>query len=385
MTSKDAAIAIFEGLTVELAEIHRGKHFTQWHGEAARRADRILRETPTFRDYATTRVYSGDGMSAKIDGRFGEWAIGRLVDKLKPEDVIAAFNAEVARNSAQYEEVSPAIGIVVDKEIALTSGVRLVPHLPLFEDITGYGHRYQWGMMPEGTGFLVQSYEVTPAFARLSDNSIDEGDITTTTDREAREVVKERFRRACLLASPGGLELPISVIMADRRALFQVDGTITSRPYAPRPHVSVPIDAERLAKIFNALDKVADRDVVQRAIDRLGRSRLFLDPVDRALDLGMAAEIILMHDAGRSNAEITYKIASRAAWLIGTDADERTAVFELMRDLYTARSTAVHTGKFPKKEPVDLDAADRLVAGTLRAIVERGGFPDWKRLALGGE
>ena len=54
-----------------------------------------------------------------------------------------------------------------------------------------------------------------------------------------------------------------------------------------------------------------------------------------------------------------------------------------MRDLYTARSKAVHTGKFPDKNAVDLADADQLVCRIVRTIVARGGFPDWKRLALG--
>ncbi len=379
------AIAFLEEIAGELAQIHRGKHYAQWHGDAAERTNRALTNAEPFSDYASVRIFSGDGASCHVEGRFGDWAIGKLVGKMAPTDIVAAFHEEVARNCSRYEEVSPAIGITVDADIELAPGVRLVPPSSSIFDISGYSYRFQWGTLPEGTAFLVQSYLVTPAFAK-EDAGGSEADLVVETqpEREARDAVKERFRRACLLVSPGGLELPISVILADRQSLFQIDGNSSSRPYAARPQVALPTDVGAIKAVFEALETVKDRGVIERAIDRLGRSRLFLDPVDRALDLGMAAEIILMHDAGSSNAEITYKISSRAAWLVGKDADERTNIFELMRDLYTARSKAVHTGKFPTKKPVDLGDADRLVSRTLRAIVERGEFPDWNRIALGG-
>ena len=303
---------------------------------------------------------------------------------MEPVEIIAAFEEEVARNSARYEEVSPVIGISVEEKFEISPGIRLVPPASSILDPTSYSYRTQWGPMPEGTGFLVQEYTVYPAFSAEADpDASSEAKVATHPDRAKRDSVKERLRRACLLLSPGGVELPVSVIMADDRSLFQIDGNSSSRPYAARPQFALPVDTGEFMALFKALEHVADRDVIERAIDRLGRSRLSVDPVDRALDLGIAAEIILMHDAGGGNAEITYKISSRAAWLVEAETDRRIAAFDLMRDLYTARSKAVHTGKFPHKNPVDLDEADQLVSRIIRTIATRGDFPDWKRLALG--
>ena len=98
----------------------------------------------------------------------------------------------------------------------------------------------------------------------------------------------------------------------------------------------------------------------------------------------MAAEIVLMHDQGRFNTEITHKIASRAAWLLGEDAGTLAEIFNQIKLLYAARSTAVHSGVLPSKSSIDLNAADDLVARIIRAILERGSFPDWMSPALGG-
>jgi hypothetical protein len=44
----------------------------------------------------------------------------------------------------------------------------------------------------------------------------------------------------------------------------------------------------------------------------------------------------------------------------------------------------VHSGALSSNSMVDLDAADRLVARALAAILERGSFPNWNSLTMGG-
>ena len=56
-----------------------------------------------------------------------------------------------------------------------------------------------------------------------------------------------------------------------------------------------------------------------------------------------------------------------------------------MKHLYKARSDAVHSGVLPSKSKVDLDVADQLVVRVVQAILERGKFPDWASLTLGGQ
>ena len=140
-----------------------------------------------------------------------------------------------------------------------------------------------------------------------------------------------------------------------------------------------------MSALFRQLGAFPEADSLARAIDRLGRSRLAVSDVDKALELGMAAEIALMHDNSPSNTEITYKIGSRAAWLLGDDAGGRATIFDQMKQLYKARSDAVHSGKLGSKSRVDLAAADELVARALAAVASRGSFPNWNDLTMGGE
>lgn len=101
----------------------------------------------------------------------------------------------------------------------------------------------------------------------------------------------------------------MSVILADRRVSLAVGGTLSAGSFASHPVVAFPADIEAISLAFGQLSSFTEGDSLTRAIDRLGRSRLAVHPVDRALDLGMAAEIMLMHDNGTSNTETLIKSA----------------------------------------------------------------------------
>lgn len=370
----------------ELAEIHRARDYAEWRSEATHRVDHYLSHAAPFREFATAWVFMGDGANSLVDGNFGAWAIDRLVEQMAPEDILALFREEVARNAAVYEDVSPVFGIEMTEACELGDGIRLVPASADMFIPFDYPWRHAWPTMPTGTGFLVQSYTVTPAFEQCPANATGPtGPSATRPTAQTRDAIRRRCRLACLLGSIGGVELPMSVIQSDRRALFAVGGTVSNRPFAAQPVVAFPADMASIKRAFGQLAAFTEGDSLTRAIDRLGRSRLAAHPVDRALDLGMAAEILLMHDLGSSNTEITHKIGSRAAWLLGQDAQQRAAIFDEMKHLYKARSEAVHSGIFSPKAKVDLDLADQLVVLVVQAVLERGCFPDWASLTMGGE
>ena len=370
----------------EIATIHRSRDYSEWRSEAKSRVDEYLSRAEPFSSFATARVFMGDGASSLVGGRFGDWAIDRLVERIPPEDIVQLFREEVTRNAAVYEDISPVFGVEIPDVVQLDDGIRLVPAATNFFSSPDYGWRHSWPNMPSGTGFLVQSYTVTPAFERCDAKATAPiGDSLTVPASETREAIRRRCRLACLLGSCGAVELPMSVILSDRRALLAVGGTTSTRPLAAQPVVAFPADMKTIRRCFDQLAVFSEGDSLTRAIDRLGRSRLAVHPVDRALDLGMAAEIVLMHDHGTSNTEITHKIGSRAAWLLGKDATERATIFDEMKRLYSARSNAVHRGVLSPKAKVDLDLADRLVARVAQAILERGSFPDWASLTMGGE
>lgn len=75
---------------------------------------------------------------------------------------------------------------------------------------------------------------------------------------------------------------------------------------------------------------------------------------DAVLNYVAALEALLVMDGG--NAELTRKVAQRAAVLIGTSAAQRLAVAQVVKMAYDARSRWAHGDELPEKRIPDLNA-----------------------------
>jgi hypothetical protein len=386
--SELAALEVLETYRQQLADIHRSKHYAQWRPGAARDLDQALAALPPFDAYVDTRIFTGDGGSMIASTRFGDWAIDRMVAKDEPQTILQALGEEVRRNTASYLEVSPLFGVAIDASCDLAQGVRVVAAADA--DIWWRGREanrwMQLPLAPERTAYLAQVYQVVPAFEVSGPDQGAAPPVYATVPPAAeREVIRQRVRLGCILAGHGAVELPFSFIEPDRKDLFAGgEGNTVARPIAAYPLVSQPVEDAAVKRAVDALEGFAEFESLARAIDRLGRARLARSAVDQALELGIAAEIALMHGDSSSNTEITHKISSRAAWLLGQDPTERETIFGQCKALYHARSKAVHEGVLPKKSKIDLTDADRFVTRTLNAIAERGRFPLWSNVMMGG-
>ena len=104
---------------------------------------------------------------------------------------------------------------------------------------------------------------------------------------------------------------------------------------------------------------------------------------DRIFDVAIALEIMYgPFDGG----EITYKLRTRAAWLLGTSPEDRWNIHKAMRTFYKARSAIVHgststdRAKLGQALPLGRDLARR----TLTALLSQGPVLDWDRLVVSG-
>lgn len=381
----ESILGVLAGAAEELKGIHRGHDYAFWREDAAPRIDAAFRASEPFRSFNHVWIQTGDGGYVQATARFGAWAIDKLVSRQSPDEIVSAFQVEVSNNSAIYEDASPLVGVQIDSDCQLTTGVTIAAEPG--DDLARLSHMvpFQAMRLSPGTAVLRQSFSVTPAFEKL-DHSIDSpsGLAVTVPGRGERTRVRNYVRLACILSSVGPVELPHTQLIPAEGALFAAGhGNMTSYPMGIHPVVAFPVEAAKVKYAFDALGSFGDVESLGRSIDRLGRSRLSRSDVDRVIDLGMAAEIALMHDMSPSNTEISNKISSRAAWLLGSEPDDRAAIFRDMRELYNARSTAVHSGKLSAKSRLDIESADRLVSRALLAILGRGSFPDWNTLTLG--
>lgn len=369
----------------ELAEIQRAKHFSLWRQERAPALNSSLLSVPPFNDLPMLWIYTGDGGGMLVTPRVGEWAIDLLVAGSSPEEIISTYDEQRVRNLGSYSELTPILGVQLDQAVDLGRGATLEPEPQ--DTFAALYHRipFQTWPIPVGTSVLRQTFSVTPAFSAELQSEPAKQPSSTEPDSDERRSVRRRLHLACLLASPSRVEMPVSVLEPAPGFLFSGGaGSRSGSGSSDFPISPTPVSAQDVQRSFDALGKFDDADSLERAIERLGRSRLAANEVDRALDLGMSAEIVLMHDHGTSNTEIAHKISGRAAWLLGANPAERAEIFSAMKKLYEARSQAVHSGKLSAKSKIDLMSSDHLVGRVLNAILARGKFPDWAILTLGG-
>ena len=116
---------------------------------------------------------------------------------------------------------------------------------------------------------------------------------------------------------------------------------------------------------------------------RIGRWQL----QDRILDYAIALEILYRLDSS----ELTYKLGTRAACLLGKTPEERRATFDKITEFYDVRSAIVHGPTKKKHRSLRLEHLERvctdgrdLACDTLSELLQNGCFPDWKSLVLEG-
>ena len=112
---------------------------------------------------------------------------------------------------------------------------------------------------------------------------------------------------------------------------------------------------------------------------------------DRLIDAGIALEALYgPFDSG----EITRKISSRAAWLLGQSTAERRAISKDMKSFYTTRSKVVHGTASKNRQKRSAELASALESGrelarrTLFGLLARGPVNDeseWDALVPQGQ
>ena len=141
-------------------------------------------------------------------------------------------------------------------------------------------------------------------------------------------------------------------------------------------------DAPLARNIHEELSQQGMFEKLRVPIQRWRRSKSASNGVDLAIDLRIALESLFLDDGNR--AELSFRLALRAAWYLGAEGDERTKIFEAVRDAYDIGSKAVHTGEgYDDVIPVNLAVAQDICRmSILRRIDEGGKPPDWKKVVL---
>ncbi len=119
---------------------------------------------------------------------------------------------------------------------------------------------------------------------------------------------------------------------------------------------------------------------MRTAIDRLNASWVSKALTDQAIDVGIALEVLLLHDSGKDRGELRYRLSERGAKILGGNGAQQLERFRKLKAIYDLRSKAVHIGSIEDNEATRARLVEArefcgLIAGR---IIKLGGFPDWE-------
>jgi len=139
------------------------------------------------------------------------------------------------------------------------------------------------------------------------------------------------------------------------------------------------IEIGKLLELFRALSQ-AHRDRLKVPLGRLNSAMRRRDPVDAAIDLGIALEAVFIPKEDERG-EYTYKIRVRAAHFMGEDKATRNNIYGLAGKLYQLRSTAVHNGRLAEGSREVLQEGYGLVGSALQKLLSNPSV-DWKSVVV---
>ena len=270
-----------------------------------------------------------------------------------------------------FQDIASLEGIVVEKEIQVDEGVRLVPFPRrttfdlerYFPDFSIRRYDLERNM---GKTLLIIDRPMLSIFHNPSEETFEEilaNDLPFQVDTDdikfpnSEEVNSFRkfFCQALSLACNSSVQIA-------RKWWFSAEDEIF-RPfpgggmqYSPRlfgdstkAGKSEIEEAKRLYKILTKLNPKV-RKKLEIAIDRWIRSKASRDREDQIIDLVIALEALYLPDAGES----TFKLAVRASWYLGKGKEDRGKLLADFKALYKCRSAVVHGGELKEKENVTI-------------------------------
>lgn len=336
-----------------------------------------------FRILAAGWVRNGAGgmIASRV---LGNWVIDRLRQGVPSVQIVDELLQALKQNRAVYMDVNELAGISVEAPVIVGPGATIVPRAQIPQS----ARLRMPDRQPSATSAaLIQEYAIAPAIIERRDEELLERlDGPSRLEMYARWEFAQQLLRALLLTTTGPVQLRFvaSGLPAPGQDLWAPVGAYAGDNHSWLKPVAQPA-AETIRTILALVREFNEPEVLNLAIDRLATSRLGGRGVDKAIDLGMAAEIALMKGDSDSKSEIGYKLRLRGALVLGGTLEARRSSLEILGLLYRARSEAAHTGVLGKKlsQKYDFETANKLVTRVLVKLLENGDFPNWDDLALG--
>jgi len=286
----------------------------------------------------------------------------------------------------------PALVVMAVSGVSVTDEVHLGPHIMLMP-LTSLPPSFQRGQAlsadPDGLfglSALVSRTDYKPFFYRPNEGGAPNSGMQDRVRAEIDALDEAR----CLLSLLGNRAIafrswvqpsdPLMTIACGLGAGLHDDRFFEARA---RP-IDVVAVQELGAQYFSiaASQRRKTLRVPLQRLDRAGTRNL----TDTSIDLGIALEALLLHDNQPDRGELTYRLSTRGAWLVGSDERERAEIRDQLRKVYRLRSIAVHSGVVEEnaenKRTIErgLELCRRLIC----KVIDAKGSVDWEVLVMGG-
>lgn len=167
-------------------------------------------------------------------------------------------------------------------------------------------------------------------------------------------------------------------------------GTFSTHDVAIQlPSFSAQIDAQKLryleSRFFASSQKI--QTLILRALERFALAKGRSENSDRALDLGIALEMVLLSDMrneGSFPGQWHVQFRSRGAWLIGNSYLDRKRFYKTLGEIYSARSQVAHTGTVASELTEKFTEHVALAEMVFSKFITANQPIDWPKLILGG-
>lgn len=132
------------------------------------------------------------------------------------------------------------------------------------------------------------------------------------------------------------------------------------------------------------------RKQLENAVARLSTSKRHFEPNNKALDLGIALEMILLFDAHGSNErpdQLSLTFRLRGAWLLGNNYEDRSNIYKMLNRVYQNRSQVAHSGGLMQREGLieEISTHITLAEKIVSKLILLGSAPKWNELILGSD
>jgi hypothetical protein len=337
----------------------------------------------------------GGGSAVGFHGRDAAIFLLRRVEAGRSVDeAVADLIGLVGLPSAESVDLLSLRGIELDAPIELSDELSLLPWSAIPDSPTK-----QWLDRPFVPHPWVPFSLISQPACAISRRGVMRPLFVKAGEWKAKPGLNELFDAALPLAliGPSGVIPGVSWLQfTDPMIACAAHGGVTRQhgdDILPSPFLQsfklTPADVGTLVRDYLRLEGQV-RDRVRVGLTRFNRALIRHNVGDKALDLAIAVELLLVDGGG----ENTFKVSLRAGLATHGSFEERNRARAVVEALYAVRSGVVHTGGASSTVKVRgagqrrtdevVTEAFRVVAGVFKRVITEGALPHWPEQELAG-